>query len=163
MACERHLNISIHALRGEGDGDTVDKIIAAHLISIHALRGEGDEQGEEGSTPPMISIHALRGEGDHFYAKLTNADKVFQSTPSVGRATKSPMSCQTLENISIHALRGEGDMQTKRQQEQESDFNPRPPWGGRLSRIFLSTPSYCYFNPRPPWGGRLKASAKPLQ
>ena len=35
-------------------------------ISIHALRGEGD--GGVGFAPPLprgISIHALRGEGDH--------------------------------------------------------------------------------------------------
>ena len=57
-----------------------------------------------------------------------------------------------------------------------SNFNPRPPWGGRrhpsrswrLENSFQSTPSVgratrsaayrpsigYYFNPRPPWGGR---------
>ena len=34
-------NISIHALRGEGDQDMKDQHLK-HLISIHALRGEGD-------------------------------------------------------------------------------------------------------------------------
>ena len=56
------------------------------------------------------------------------------------------------------------------------DFNPRPPWGGRLYLFvfvrllgaFQSTPSvgratflytlgfpiFINFNPRPPWGGR---------
>ena len=56
--------ISIHALRGEGDVEQLGFSGVVTDISIHALRGEGDEQGEEGSTPPMISIHALRGEGD---------------------------------------------------------------------------------------------------
>ena len=57
------------------------------------------------------------------------------------------------------------------------DFNPRPPWGGRLRNRTQETPSVgisihalrgegdciadfyfstaLYFNPRPPWGGRL--------
>ena len=39
------MEISIHALRGEGD--RVDKIIAnKRAISIHALRGEGDRNGD---------------------------------------------------------------------------------------------------------------------
>ncbi len=34
-----------------------------------------------------------------------------------------------------------------------SDFNPRPPWGGR--RFQRQNPAQAfYFNPRPPWGGR---------
>ncbi len=35
------LNISIHALRGEGDGKKPKERIMKN-ISIHALRGEGD-------------------------------------------------------------------------------------------------------------------------
>ena len=35
-------NISIHALREEGDGGNGDISAKAHLISIHALREEGD-------------------------------------------------------------------------------------------------------------------------
>src|SRR5699024_8641627 len=58
--------ISIHALRGEGDGF---QILAVQLnqISIHALRGEGDEPGR---------FHNL-------------SDTKFLSTPSVGRATQA--------------------------------------------------------------------------
>ena len=57
----------------------------------------------------MISIHALRGEGDGFYFKKWEATKIFQSTPSVGRATPTP----------------------KRSSASTLNFNPRPPWGGR--------------------------------
>ena len=35
-----------------------------------------------------------------------------------------------------------------------SDFNPRPPWGGRLERACAKTQRVRHFNPRPPWGGR---------
>ena len=35
-------NISIHALRGEGDYRAFDDYCVSQIISIHALRGEGD-------------------------------------------------------------------------------------------------------------------------
>ena len=62
--CVSSSNISIHALRGEGD------VIGFFLcndflqISIHALRGEGDQDLMEVGSNEKISIHALRGEGD---------------------------------------------------------------------------------------------------
>ena len=78
----------------------------------------------------------------------------FQSTPSVGRATRAfsaafnsfAISIHALRgegdtdengidnattNISIHALRGEGDMATAEIFSFVNNFNPRPPWGGR--------------------------------
>ena len=57
------------------------------MISIHALRGEGDVGAR---LPPFwcgISIHALRGEGDLRKDADYKAARIFQSTPSVGRAT----------------------------------------------------------------------------
>ena len=62
-----------------------------------------------------------------------NSAQIFQSTPSVGRAT---------------LYRG-----TK--YNAHSNFNPRPPWGGRLARWQIKI-KCAYFNPRPPWGGRPK-------
>ena len=60
-----------------------------------------------------ISIHALRGEGDeHGFVKLYNKQK-----------------------ISIHALRGEGDNTVTPKKKQQKNFNPRPPWGGRLEQL----------------------------
>ncbi len=56
-----------------------------------------------------ISIHALRGEGDTGSASNHTYDRVFQSTPSVGRATRTGCTIEALSRISIHALRGEGD------------------------------------------------------
>ena len=82
--------ISIHALRGEGDGLTGSESGTARSISIHALRGEGDYIVfcKEKITS-RISIHALRGEGDALYTPFTRLFLIFQSTPSVGRATSS--------------------------------------------------------------------------
>ena len=102
---------------------------------------------------------------------------LFQSTPSVGRATIFLLALFQILSISIHALRGEGDFANAGYRRGTHHFNPRPPWGGRLSQefginfsgTFQSTPSVgraTYlrfrlwhtkrdFNPRPPWGGRL--------
>ena len=44
------LNISIHALREEGDSAVSAKRNASDRISIHALREEGDERGQGSKT-----------------------------------------------------------------------------------------------------------------
>ena len=82
--------------------------------------------------------------------------EIFQSTPSVGRATATNFFYFAVTQISIHALRGEGDVRTQRRKSvRGSDFNPRPPWGGRLYQRHNGH-SDRNFNPRPPWGGRHK-------
>ena len=79
-------------------------------ISIHALRGEGDvSDTQRYRAIGNISIHALRGEGDEAKRKKIYCDSEFQSTPSVGRATKPWHLLCDARGISIHALRGEGD------------------------------------------------------
>ena len=107
VGTRRYGNISIHALRGEGDF-FVFLLDARGFISIHALRGEGDLRATEVLLKLAISIHALRGEGDRHARKITVEDR-----------------------ISIHALRGEGDPSQTARPGQSTDFNPRPPWGGR--------------------------------
>ena len=57
-----------------------------------------------------ISIHALRGEGDFKRFAVASSSPGFQSTPSVGRATKAVRNACKRSGISIHALRGEGDV-----------------------------------------------------
>ena len=57
----------------------------------------------------FISIHALRGEGDNIKPYAVGFMSVFQSTPSVGRATITLADNTEYRLISIHALRGEGD------------------------------------------------------
>ena len=61
---EKWIDISIHALRGEGDPNG-HKLKSNNNISIHALRGEGDDIEQlYKDLHGQISIHALRGEGD---------------------------------------------------------------------------------------------------
>ena len=63
--------ISIHALRGEGDS-RVPSFDLFKRISIHALRGEGDSACRS-RLSAAISIHALRGEGDCKNIQICNA------------------------------------------------------------------------------------------
>ena len=85
------MNISIHALREEGDRSSTTKAPTG-TISIHALREEGDLHSPAAMVlDRTISIHALREEGDG--CKLRNLRDV--------------------EAISIHALREEGDWRVR--------------------------------------------------
>ena len=171
------MQISIHALREEGDAFFLAIAVPPFLISIHALREEGDFRPcRDRACAGAISIHALREEGDprscsasprpwNFYPRPPRGgrrveavrdmlDGVFLSTPSARRAT--------VDFDVLFAF--------------QCDFYPRPPRGGRqyLYRSyhtlggFLSTPSARratlkrttrssaagYFYPRPPRGGR---------
>ena len=80
----------------------------------------------------LISIHALRGEDDDTKGGFIAIHLIFQSTPSVGRTTRK-----------LCTSKGVGH-----------NFNPRPPWGGRLCIFGRLREVDKDFNPRPPWGGR---------
>ena len=152
--------ISIHALRGEGD-------IKKHLInnkvsiSIHALRGEGDFFNTGKNGRKNISIHALRGEGDDIGEAVLGIVGEFQSTPSVGRATACKVVVIKRIDISIHALRGEGDVIESVAKTINIEFQSTPSVG-RATFLHMFPPiRYTDFNPRPPWGGRLSAYVPP--
>ena len=148
--------ISIHALRGEGDALT-GSIQTRKYISIHALRGEGDIHEDKliafednfNPRPPwggrracpwtartMPKFQSTPSVGRATWSALPSAlmELLFQSTPSVGRATWIPGAPHRKVGISIHALRGEGDRRRLSLRQQGQNFNPRPPWGGRLRR-----------------------------
>ena len=78
---------------------------------------------------------------------------LFQSTPSARRATRLPEAGCDHRCISIHALREEGDQAAETVLTGATDFNPRPPRGGRPRRSRRRTLRF-YFNPRPPRGER---------
>ena len=149
------MTISIHALREEGDQRGFVQIQGHHhfyprpprggrpcrfsrwqhirSISIHALREEGDPKRTVLTLTRGISIHALREEGDPHVASTPSSARLFLSTPSARRATRSFLSLvrqpsrflstpsarratitythnkALIEMISIHALREEGD------------------------------------------------------
>ena len=79
-------------------------------ISIHALRGEGDPT-EVTSILTPIDFNPRPPWGGRLNGRTNKiALEPFQSTPSVGRATRIALFLLAwMFCISIHALRGEGD------------------------------------------------------
>ena len=102
-------------------------------ISIHALREEGDDYpGGNGIRLKGISIHALREEGDFF--AFTNPLSIHNFYPRPPRGGRPARGYNVKEHraISIHALREEGDLLRTSLPKTAVHFYPRPPRGGRL-------------------------------
>ena len=147
--------ISIHALREEGDVHFHKIGNRLVVISIHALREEGDAvhfKIRVGRT--SISIHALREEGDAEEIKQKAFPEVFQSTPSARRATPSTSKARMNMGISIHALREEGDLMASSLADRRWRFQSTP--SARRATGSAGEAGYgtVNFNPRPPRGGR---------
>ena len=86
---DARFEISIHALRVEGDSMREVVTLKEYYISIHALRVEGDVIYIFIFVfVPSISIHALRVEGDSPIPCFQGRQKRFLSTPSGWRATR---------------------------------------------------------------------------
>ena len=128
-----HVQISIHALREEGDRKQ-QKQQRLKNISIHALREEGDAQHPDTAISPKISIHALREEGDQNMGHGQHHHSNFYPRPPRGGRLCMPCACWLCPRISIHALREEGDQAPQTRKEQAKYFYPRPPRGGRRRR-----------------------------
>ena len=152
------------------------------MVSIHALLAESDLQ--HGSVEPVRGGFNPRppcGERPRRHVYGVPA-ALFQSTPSLRRATvQATMSGRSVQ-VSIHALLAESDSQRSGIQRHQERFNPRPPCGERpfsilfraVAALFQSTPSLrratwssflahinqCCFNPRPPCGERLEQGQK---
>ena len=111
------------------------ELLQRAAVSIHAFRGEGDRRRSEGFARCSVSIHAFRGEGDRcpprtgiirtgfnprlpggrrlFQQQHRQRPRLFQSTPSGGKATFRHRIQRLLCAVSIHAFRGEGDTQRR--------------------------------------------------
>ena len=83
-------------------------------ISIHALREEGDHRVVLFFWQEQISIHALREEGDKTSAAWTRSAAYFYPRPPRGGRRHPGYHAMTARGISIHALREEGDGDIKR-------------------------------------------------
>ena len=129
--------ISIHALRGEGDEHPKKTYAQDFFISIHALRGEGDFSGLAIDRRAVYFNPRPPWGGRRESVDLFDKLEIFQSTPSVGRATATDFKLLIVSAISIHALRGEGDCFPRCNQLLGTHFNPRPPWGGRQSSTMI--------------------------
>ena len=135
--------------------------IAHGQISIHALREEGDIGQRQGQTPEAISIHALREEGDSPAFNGSNDHIRFLSTPSARRATSLNGLGRSPEN-NFYPRPPRGGRLAGRANGWDTtlDFYPRPPRGGRP--VVMPTHWLMgYFYPRPPRGGRPVRCCRP--
>ena len=111
---------------------------ALHPISIHALREEGD--GLDGR--PLFGDRNFYPRPPRGGRPLTQCflygPNLFLSTPSARRATASQQYALALHIISIHALREEGDRGQSCCLRRCRYFYPRPPRGGRRTRLNAS-------------------------
>ena len=165
------MDISIHALREEGDLSATGQ--RTSTVNFYPRPPRGGRRchhtfkhfaREFLSTPSarratlrtyychsraFISIHALREEGDGYFLSRSATDAQFLSTPSARRATEMyPLWVNGYEFLSTpSARRATSSVCVSRLSL--VDFYPRPPRGGRRPTrargarltIFLSTPS----------------------
>ena len=171
-----HIEISIHALREEGDrrAESLNNNYFLFLSTPSARRAT--QRSCCHAHKIFISIHALREEGDssrlmrspstsYFYPRPPRGGRPprsgrrprieqFLSTPSARRATVHSSTVGYADIISIHALREEGDRESLSLTSGPFYFYPRPPRGGRLRPSPADSQHLPYFYPRPPRGGR---------
>ena len=109
---QRHaddLQISIHALREEGDVFVCHLLILLCIFLSTPSARRATFQAGLFAAHHDISIHALREEGDPNLQHLSISFFEFLSTPSARRATHLFADGAQEGVISIHALREEGD------------------------------------------------------
>ena len=177
--------ISIHALRGEGDLSFCDiQFATSHFnprppwggrhcrpypVRAHTIFQSTPSVGRATRSAPLRRPFRASFQSTPSVGRATSsgspcltANFVFQSTPSVGRATK--YMCRYLwDPYHFNPRPPWGGRHCPFLFFQSAHhFNPRPPWGGRLTKIH-STRSLSHFNPRPPWGGRQTAKESRVQ
>ena len=115
---------------------------------------EDDTDRFEMSESEFISIHVPRVEDDLLCAVVHILPLLFQSTSPVWRTTGWGRRSGQVCCISIHVPRVEDDRKSRKRYSKRSNFNPRPPCGGRRFQQAKIMRFSSYFNPRPPCGGR---------
>ena len=105
-------NISIHALREEGDSAWTAAPPSRQNFYPRPPRGGRPEIDSYLEETKLISIHALREEGDGLAVLSPYSPAKFLSTPSARRATRRPLRLGCLGRY----------------------FYPRPPRGGRQQK-----------------------------
>ena len=161
----------------EGDTCIISLKTGAVNISIHALRVEGDRGAEQsdadgeyfyprppggGRRLPMRVLQGLLyfyprppGGGRHesFTAIPNEQNDFYPRPPGGGRPQLVPESWQQ-EAISIHALRVEGDRGSQGRRGRKAEFLSTPSgWRATFGRV-ADTCAGSNFYPRPPGGGR---------
>ena len=150
----RRTEISIHALREEGDSACVSLSVGgSKFLSTPSARRATRNRRNVSNAHQYFYPRPPRG-GRRNLSCVARQELKFLSTPSARRATSKPNLHRQNKRISIHALREEGDRQSCKAYTTTLNFYPRPPRGGRQSRC-NPLDFARYFYPRPPRGGRL--------
>ena len=102
--------ISIHALRGEGDRRLVLRVGAGKNFNPRPPWGGRHVRDSAFGIPSAFQSTPSVGRATKLFQKYFDDKTKFQSTPSVGRATNCVRLKLNNIRISIHALRGEGDL-----------------------------------------------------
>ena len=186
FACIRYLeslDISIHALRVEGDLKTYT-MEQMQAVDFYPRPPGGGRLAIDDVVSTYQATFLSTPSGWRATNIGGNCDTVcviFLSTPSGWRATDDCKLRANAKRISIHALRVEGDWQKVTADagrlisihalRVEGDrasylhtrwadyFYPRPPGGGRQKNV-LSRTRFPDFYPRPPGGGRQQKQTK---
>ncbi len=149
-----HREISIHALREEGDALRVSSNTASKYFYPRPPRG-GRPMETCQIWRPIIYFYPRppRGGRPGTNQAICQLGYQFLSTPSARRATGVRRLDGKAHGISIHALREEGDPLSPARPGTRCNFYPRPPRGGRPP-VAAATVAPNHFYPRPPRGGR---------
>ena len=129
------------------------------VISIHAPREGGDADHPAAPTRWRISIHAPREGGDPRRGSPCRRRSGFQSTPPARGATTAVLSSSRTDRISIHAPREGGDSGKVVFNEVHAFISIHAPREGGDVIDVSQVPGVTDFNPRPPRGGRRGAAA----
>ena len=151
----RDLNISIHALREEGD-PAYSKLRQNPKSDFYPRPPRGGRRAQQstGCTERYFYPRPPRG-GRRIIAQFLSFPEKFLSTPSARRATLCALDQLADQGISIHALREEGDRRrgTTRTWCRAISIHALREEGDNVYWQLCCYPLYFY--PRPPRGGRL--------
>ena len=150
------LQISIHALREEGDSPAFcGEGSALVFLSTPSARRATSEIAKSNISVLFLSTPSARRAtpasrctfhptahfyprpprgGRPFWAETVEYTTPFLSTPSARRATHFKRTSARHNAISIHALREEGDLVLLHVYANGENFYPRPPRGGRQQK-----------------------------
>ena len=129
----RPIQISIHALREEGDRKTLrSKTTFLNFYPRPPRGGRRELHDVLERAREFLSTPSARRATP--FLGVCGRAKAFLSTPSARRATFRHPPCADIRSISIHALREEGDGHFEALHSPLLYFYPRPPRGGRQQK-----------------------------
>ena len=129
--------ISIHVPHAGDDCRSYKACDGPSQISIHVPHAGDDGNIQAACISVIISIHVPHAGDDHEIDVNKYLWRLFQSTSPTRGTTNSNDSLKSLFNISIHVPHaGDDSANVAELLDADEDFNPRPPRGGRLCKLY---------------------------